>query len=60
VIEVGMQSAFIELGPVDRVGDEVVLLGDDLDESEIAAAWDSSPQQALLQLVGSGRRAYSE
>src|ERR1700728_2679712 len=39
ILEVGMQSAMVEIGPKDRLGDEVVLLGDGLTEAEIAAAW---------------------
>jgi alanine racemase len=56
--EVGMQSAFVELGPGDRVGDEVVLLGDGLTEENVGAAWAASPQNALLHLAGSGPRIY--
>jgi alanine racemase len=55
-----MQSAFIELGPGDRVGDEVVLLGEGVSEDEVAAAWTVSPQNALLQLAGAGFRRYLE
>jgi alanine racemase len=58
VREVGMQSAFVELGPGDKVGDEVVLLGDGVCEDDVAAAWGVSPQNALLHLAGSGRRTY--
>ena len=60
ILEVGMLSAFIELGPGDRIGDEVVLLGDDLKDEEIAAAWGSSPHEALFRLAGTGVREYSE
>jgi alanine racemase len=58
VLEVGMQSAFVELGPSDRAGDEVVLLGDGLTETDVAAAWQRSPQEALLRLAGMGIRRY--
>jgi alanine racemase len=58
VLEVGMQSAFVEVGPNDRKGDEVVLLGDALAETEIAGAWGCSEQQALLALAGAGIRTY--
>ena len=51
VIEVGMQSAFVELDAADRVGDEVVLLGDDLTEAEVAAAWRCTPQEVLARLI---------
>lgn len=56
--EVGMQSAFVELGPGDHVGDEVVLLGDDLSPNDLAPACQSSPQEALVRLCGLGKREY--
>ena len=66
VMEVGMQSAFVEIAPGDRAGDEVVLLGPDddaepsdaLSESAVAAAWDVSPQEVLVRLTAAGRRSY--
>jgi len=58
VLEVGMQSAFVELGTGDKPGDEVVLLGESLSEAEIAKAWGTSEQQALLSLTNAGRRTY--
>ena len=51
VIEVGMQSAFVECSAGDRPGDEVLLLGDDLDEATVAAAWGASPHSVLLALA---------
>jgi alanine racemase len=59
VIEVGMQSAFIELEPGDRAGDEVVLLGDAVTPEQVAAAWGASAQEALLRLCGTGLRSYA-
>ncbi len=59
IIEVGMQSAFVELTPQDQPGDEVVLLDDTLTESEIAREWHCSPQEVLVHLVGSSNRLYS-
>jgi len=63
VVEVGMQTAFVEIGAHDRNGDEVVLLGDGslgggLTEAEVAAAWDVSEQQVLRTLCGAGIRSY--
>jgi alanine racemase len=60
VIEVGMQSSFIELGKADHRGDEVILLGDEagIDEKSIALAWGSSQQEALFRLTGMGIRNY--
>jgi alanine racemase len=56
--EVGMQSAFVELDAGDRVGDEVVLLGDGITEQDVAAAWNVTPQEALLRLCSAGERTY--
>jgi len=58
VVEVGMQSAFVELAPGDRAGDEVVLLGGGLTEAEVAGAWGTTPHEALVRLCGCGRRDY--
>jgi alanine racemase len=60
ILEVGMQSAFIECAPGDRVGDEVTLLGDGLTEQDVAQAWGTSPQEALFRLCGMGERVYSQ
>jgi alanine racemase len=56
--EVGMQSAFVELGPNDRAGDEVVLLGDGLDAADIAKAWGAGPQEVMVRMGGLGARRY--
>ena len=58
ILEVGMQTAFVELDANDRVGDEVFLLGDGLTENHVAEAWNVSPHEALLRLVDSGVRDY--
>jgi alanine racemase len=58
ILEVGMQSAFVELGPADRDGNEVILLGDHLSERDIAAEWRCAPQEVLLRLTGAGAREY--
>ena len=58
ILEVGMQSAFVETEPTDKVGDEVVLLGDGLDEQQIAAQWGTTPHEVLVRLSGSGMRTY--
>jgi alanine racemase len=58
ILEVGMQSAFVEVGSKDRNLEEVVLLGDGLAEAEIARAWGSSEQQVLVALAGAGIRVY--
>ncbi|MGA2233660.1 MAG: alanine racemase [Tepidisphaeraceae bacterium] len=51
VLEVGMQSSFIETNETDRAGDEVVLLGDGLEGEQIGAAWKGSAQAVLVQLL---------
>jgi alanine racemase len=53
VLEVGMQSAFVEAAPGDKVGDEVVLLGDGLEADEIGKAWKASAQEVLVSLLRS-------
>jgi alanine racemase len=56
--EVGMQSAYIELGQGGRPGDEVVLLGDGLTLAELAHAWSARPHEVLIALCGAGERIY--
>ena len=58
ILEIGMQSAFVEIGPRDRIGNEVVLLGEGLTEAEVAAEWETSEQQVLRTLAGAGVRNY--
>lgn len=58
VREVGMQSAFVECGPGDKVGDEVVLLGDGLGEDEAAGPWGATPHNVLTALAGAGERTW--
>jgi alanine racemase len=60
VIEVGMQSAFVELGPEDQRGDEVILLGDEngIDEPAVAKAWRASQQEVLVRLTKIGKPEY--
>jgi alanine racemase len=60
ILEVGMQSAFVELGPGDEAGAEVTLLGDGMTEEDVGQAWSTSPHHALLQLAASGERIYRE
>jgi len=58
VIEVGMQSAFVECDARDRVGDPVALLDDIADEKAISEVWGTSPQEAMFQLCRAGRHEY--
>jgi alanine racemase len=59
ILEVGMQSAFVEVGPNDHPGDEVVLLGDGLTELEVATAWGATPQHVSFALSSAGEREYA-
>ncbi len=59
ILEVGMQSAFVELGPGDKTGDEVVFLdGLGITESDVASAWAISQQESLVRLCACGIRTY--
>ena len=58
ILEVGMQSAFVEITESDRVGDEVVLLGEANPETTIAEHWRSSSQEVVVALASSGLRVY--
>jgi alanine racemase len=55
-----MQSAYIELGPNDRAGDEVILVGEGLSESDIATDWEMGEFQTLLHLARCGQRTYAD
>jgi len=57
-LEVGMQSAFVQIGAGDTVGDEVVLLGEGLSEAELAKAWEATEQQVLVNLTRAGVRSH--
>jgi alanine racemase len=54
VIEVGMQSAFVEIGPQDRIGDEVILLDEEVNEQILGKAWGCSGHEALISMVRCG------
>jgi alanine racemase len=56
LLEVGMQSSFVEIENGEKSGDEVVLLGDGLAAETIAGEWRTTPHEVLLRLAGSGRR----
>jgi alanine racemase len=56
LLEVGMQSSFVEIESGEKSGDEVVLLGDGLAVETIAGEWRTTPHEVLLRLAGSGRR----
>jgi alanine racemase len=51
ILEVGMQSAYVEVGSEDRAGDEVVLLGDGLTAQDLSPDWGCSPQDVVYRLA---------
>lgn len=59
VLEVGMNTSFVSVSAADHAGDEVVLLGDELRESEVAAAIGVRPHEALCRYTALGRRSYT-
>jgi alanine racemase len=58
ILEVGMQSAFVEIGEKDKLGDEVVLLGDGLAPECVANEWHCTPHEVIVRLAASGLRQY--
>ena len=58
ILEVGMNTAFVSVAPSDREGDEVVLLGDELPELELARALQIRPHEVLCRYTGMGMRRY--
>jgi alanine racemase len=58
ILEVGMQSAFVEIGAKDKVGDEVTLLGNGLWPESIAKEWNCTPHEVIVRLSASGLREH--
>jgi alanine racemase len=58
ILEVGMQSSFVETGDQGRAGDEVILLGGGLRESDLAKDWQTSEQEVLVCLARAADRKY--
>jgi alanine racemase len=58
VLEVGMQTAYVEVGSKDRVGDEVALMDETVNEQVLAELWGVSPHEVLTHLCASGRKQY--
>lgn len=58
IVEVGMQSSFVQTAPGDAPGDQVILLGDGLTEAEVAADWKTSEHEVLTRLAGTGVRRH--
>jgi alanine racemase len=51
IIEVGMQSAYVQIDRGDSPGDEVVLLGDGLTEAQIAKDWGTTEQEVIARFA---------
>ncbi len=58
IIEAGMNSSFVSVDPRDKAGDEVVLLGDGLDEATVAAALGVREHEVLCRYGATGMRQY--
>jgi alanine racemase len=58
LIEVGMNSSFVTVDPQDRVGDEVLLLGDELNEARLAAHLGVREHEVLCRYSAMGVRRY--
>jgi alanine racemase len=54
ILEVGMQSAYVEAGAEDRAGDEVVLLGEGLTPQELSPQWGCSPHEVVYRFASGG------
>jgi len=59
VLEAGMNTAFVSIDAGDRVGDEVVLLGGELGEPEVAAELGVRPHEVLCRYASMGPRNYT-
>jgi alanine racemase len=58
ILEVGMNTTFVSVDPSDREGDEVVLLGDELTETELAREFRIRPHEVLCRYTAMGARRY--
>lgn len=58
ILEVGMNTCFVSVDPADRVGDEVVLLGDGLTEVELSGCINIRPHEVLCRYTAMGERRY--
>ncbi|MBI5865444.1 MAG: alanine racemase [Planctomycetes bacterium] len=59
LLEIGMNSSYVTVDPRDRVGDEVVLLGGDLTEAEVAGALGVREHEVLCRYGSMGVRHYA-
>jgi alanine racemase len=60
LIEVAMNSSFTTVDPRDQADDEVVLLGEELNERALAAHFASRPHEILCRYCSMGVRDYVE
>jgi alanine racemase len=58
ILEVGMQSAFIEIPRTARVEDPVTLLGGKITESKLAEAWKCGAHEVCVRMGNMGMRKY--
>ena len=58
ILEVGMNTSIVSVDPADRVGDEVILLGDELSEETLAGELNVRPHEVLCRYTAMGVRAY--
>jgi alanine racemase len=58
VLEVGMQSAFVEITAKDRVGDPVALMDEAVNDQVLSEIWGTSPHEVLLDLCAGARKEY--
>jgi alanine racemase len=59
IVEVNMNASYVTIAPDDRVGDEIVLLGDGLTEAEIARQTGVREHEALCRYTAMGIRHYA-
>jgi len=58
ILEVGMNTSFVSVDPSDREGDEVILLGAELTEDELAREFRIRPHEVLCRYTAMGIRHY--
>ncbi len=58
LLEVGMNTSFVSVDPLDKPGDEVVLLGDGLTEAALAAQFGTREHEILCRYTAMGPRRY--
>lgn len=59
LLEIGMNSAYVSTDPRDKLGDEVVLLGDGLTEAEVASSLNVREHEVLCRYGSCGVRQYA-